>query len=735
MPALVNYSGDDEFYSGNSFPVDLGRLCSIGSHVDVYCPPRKRARIAAPFEHNKQPSIDVLPDECLYEIFKHMPAESKERSMSAFVSKHWLSLMTSIRKSEFCKEKVNPDSGDTDTIPCDSDDGFLTRCLEGKKATDLRLAAIAVGTSSRGGLGKLSIRGNNYIHGVTNLGLSAIARGCPSLKALSLWNVHGVSDDGLIEIAKECRFLEKLDLCQCPSITSKGLIAIAENCPNLSSLSVESCGKIGNEGLQAIGKLCTKLQIISMKDCPLVGDHGVSSLLSSACSSITKVKFQNLNITDFSLAVLGHYGKAITNLTICNLQNVSERGFWVMGNAQGLQKLVSLTVSSCRGVTDVSLGAIGTSCQNLKKMCLRKFCFLSDNGLITFAKSAKSLENLQLEECNRISQNGVVGILSNLKSLTLVKCMGLKETPLEISVPGPCNSLRSLCVRNCTAFGNTSLAFIGQLCPQLQHIELSNLCGVTDSGLLPLVENSEAGLVKVNLNGCLNVTDKTISALARLHGTTLESLNLDGCRMITDLSLMAVAENCMFISDLDLSKCGITDSGIAVLSRANQLNLRILSLSGCAYVSNKSRACGDVISSPNRRFIYTDHKKSAFGQITRVTSSFHLGFIALPEISTSWLFFLRYIGIFMAPPFFYKRSRSRKLVKLFLASILRDVIPFYCHVTKECCHQGRVIRFPQVYNITIRFIVTCDNVTYLLLSLSFWSVLQFMFYVLASDCI
>jgi EIN3-binding F-box protein len=483
--------------------------------------------------------------------------------------------MTSIRKAEFCNEKtVNPDS--------DESSGYLTRCLEGKKATDLRLAAISVGTSSRGGLKKLSIR--NSTRGVTNLGLSAIARGCPSLKALSLWNVPKVGDEGLIEIAKECRLLEKLDLCQCPSISNKGLISIAENCPNLNSLNIESCANIGNKGLQAIGKFCSKLQFISINNCPLVGDHGVTSLLSSA-SSITKVKLQGLNVTDFSLAVIGHYGKAITNLVLCGLQNVSEKGFWVMGNAQGLKKMVSLTISSCRGVTDVSLGAIGKGCMNLKQMCLRKCCFVSDSGLVAFAEAAKSLESLQLEECNRISQNGVIGALSNLKSLTLVKCMGIKETPLEIPVPGPCDSLRSLCVRNCPAFDNTSLAFIEKLCPQLQHIELSNLNGITDTGLLPLLESCEAGLVKVNLNGCLNVTDRVVSSLANLHGSTLEILNLDGCRKITDLSLMAMADKCMFLSDLDLSKCAVTDSGIAALS---QLNLQILSLSGCSEVSNKS---------------------------------------------------------------------------------------------------------------------------------------------------
>ncbi|KAK8543230.1 hypothetical protein V6N13_136241 [Hibiscus sabdariffa] len=602
MPALVNYSGDD-FCSGASFytnSTDLGRLCSISSQVDAYCSPSKRSRNSASisfgeseFEQNKQPSINVLPDECILEIFKRLPG-GQERSSCACVSKHWLTLLTSIRKGEYVSSKVVKENAgsildDVEMISSDEDGGHLTRCLEGKKATDVRLAAVAVGTSGRGGLGKLFIKGSSSSCGVTDFGLSAIARGCPSLKSLSLWNVDRVGNEGLSEIAKECHLLEKLDICRCPSVSNKGLIAIAQNCPNLTTLSIEYCPKIGNEGLQAIAKLCPKLRSITINDCPLVGDLGVSSLLSSASTVLSKVKLQGLNITDFSLAVIGHYGKSVTNLKLCGLNNVSEKGFWVMGNSLGLQKLVSLMITSCRGVTDESLEAMGKGFINLKHMCLRKCCFVSDNGLLAFAKSVGSLECLQLEQCDRVTQSGIFGVLSNcgLKSLTLVKCMGIKDISSEAPLLSPSSPLKSLFVRNCPGFGADSLAMVSKLCPRLQHLDLSGLCGITNAGLLPLLESCEAGLVKVNLSGCLNVTDEVVLALTRLHGETLELLNLDGCRKISDASLVAIADNCIFLSDLDVSRCSITDSGVVALSCAEQLNLQVLSLSGCSRVSNK----------------------------------------------------------------------------------------------------------------------------------------------------
>lgn len=609
MSKLIKFSGDDGFSSGGSIcsnPVDPSLFLSLGHHVDVYFPPRKRSRISAPLvftgdrlQKKKQPSIDVLPDECLFEIFRRLPG-GQERSTCASVSKRWLMLLSNIRGTELCSKKISQSlepKEKVDEVLTEADDqesesnGYLSRCLEGKKATDTRLAAIAVGTSNHGGLGKLLIRGSNSNRGVTDLGLRAISRGCPSLRVLSLWNVPSVGDEGLCEIANGCPLLEKLDLSQCPSISDKGLLAIAKCCPNLTDLALESCAKIGNEGLRAIGHCCANLNSISIKDCPLVGDQGITGLLSPAALSLTKIKLHGLNITDMSLAVIGHYGKAATDLVFSGLQNVSEKGFWVMANGHGLQKLKALTITSCRGVTDVGLEAIGKGCPNLKQFSLSKCFFLSDSGLVSFVRVAPSLESLQLDECLRVTQYGVFGVVVNaskLKALSLVNCFGIREIALGLPLPSVCKSLRSLTIQNCPGFGDASLASMGKLCPQLQNLDLSALNGITDAGLFPLLESCEDGLVKVNLTGCINLTDKVISSIALLHGGTLEVLNLDGCEKITDTSLMKIAENCLFLTDLDVSKCSITDNGLAFLARAKNLNLQILSLSCCSRVTDKS---------------------------------------------------------------------------------------------------------------------------------------------------
>ncbi|KAJ9551162.1 hypothetical protein OSB04_015207 [Centaurea solstitialis] len=591
MPTLVNYSVEDEHYMGGSLcSMDYSGLFSV---LDVFIRPSKRPRISDSYslfsgDQEMKPSIEVLPDECLYEIFRRL-SDSQSRCAAACVSSRWLTISSNIRNSEIVSEKVKIKNEQLNADEQEND-GYLSRSLDGKKATDTRLAAIAVGTSARGGLGKLSVRGSGK---VTAIGFSAIARGCPNLRALTLWNVPSIGDEALIAISKECRSLESLDLCHCPSVSDTGLASIAGNCPNLSSLTIESCKKIGNESLRAVARCCPNLQSVTIKDCPLIGDQGVATLFSSGSSLVlSKVKLQSLDITDFSLAVIGRYGMSITNLSLTGLRNVSPKGFWAMGNANGLRSLVHLTITACYGITDLSLEAIGNGCGSLKHMVLKKCCFVSDNGLVSFAESARFLEILHLEECNRISQRGILGTLSKrnskLKSFSIVKCMGIKDQEHEVVAISECRSLRSLTIKNCTGFGNGNLALVGKLCPNLHNLDLSGLYGITDSGLFELLTTCTPGLVKVNLSACVNLTDKVVVDLVKIHGGSLEVLNLDGCGKIGDESLSTIAENCFLLNDLDVSKCEITDFGVSCLSRGQLMGLRVFSLSGCSKVSNAS---------------------------------------------------------------------------------------------------------------------------------------------------
>ncbi|WMV33255.1 hypothetical protein MTR67_026640 [Solanum verrucosum] len=223
------------------------------------------------FDQRNHPSIEILLTKCLFEVFKRLPS-GQERSACACVSKRSLMLLSSIRNDEIAES--NGIEGE----------GYLVRSIFGREATDFRLIAIVVGATNRGGLAKLSIRGNNPCCGVTDVGLEAIARGFPTLRDLTLWNVSFVGDKGLFEISLGYHMLEKLDLFQCPTITGKSLLDIAKNCRAMTTLTIDSCSNIGNDSLKVVGQYCLNLKIVVLIICPLIGDHGIAVLFYLACN-------------------------------------------------------------------------------------------------------------------------------------------------------------------------------------------------------------------------------------------------------------------------------------------------------------------------------------------------------------------------------------------------------------------------------------------------------------------
>ncbi|KAK4718300.1 hypothetical protein R3W88_016638 [Solanum pinnatisectum] len=484
-------------------------LLSRGKNRNVNFPPRKRICVtnaSENFEQRNHPSIEILLDECLFE----------------------LTLLSSIRKDKIAESN------------CIEGEGYIVRSLVSREATYVKLAAIAVGAVNYGGLAKLSIRGDNPCHGVSDGGLNSIARCCPTLRDLSLSNVSLVGDESLSEITHGY-----------------------------------SCSKIGNKSPKVVGQYYPNLKLIVLKNCPLIGDRRIEDLFYSAGHILTEVELQTLHISDISLKIISQHRTALTSLAVGELRRVIVRDLWVMGIGQCLHKRKALSISACNRVNDLGLHVIYKDCPNLKLFSL------------------VSLHNLQLEECHLITQAGFFGILLNcgkkLKTLSLVKCLGVNDSINAVPSKAPCcNLVVSLTIRNCPRIGNATIVVIGRLCHKLTQIELSGLLCITDEGLFPLVKNSATNLVVVNLSGCVNITDISVSAIVKLNGRSLKFLLVDGYRHITDATLVEIWNSCWKFNVLDVSKCGIINSIIKTLSSAIQLHLQILLLASFLLVSDNS---------------------------------------------------------------------------------------------------------------------------------------------------
>lgn len=83
------------------------------------------------------------------------------------------------------------------------------------------------------------------------------------------------------------------------------------------------------------------------------------------------------------------------------------------------------------------------------------------------------------------------------------------------------------------------------VCTRVERLTLTNCRGLTDSGLIALVENSNS-LLALDISNDKNITERSINAIAE-HCKRLQGLNISGCENISNESMIALAHSCKFI--------------------------------------------------------------------------------------------------------------------------------------------------------------------------------------------
>ncbi|KAF3782103.1 EIN3-binding F-box protein 2 [Nymphaea thermarum] len=555
---------------------------------------RKKTRGLPREGSDRENPFNRLPDECIAEIFSYNP-DPTDRWLCAAVCKKFLLLQAHMKISDFkVKESANQ-SGAGDR---------MKRCLEGSKAMDTRLAAMAVCKWAKGIVGDLSIRGDFLVrkgtsystrmpHGVTDCGLDIVGSGFPCLKSLALWGCLYITNKGLVCVSRGCALLEKLDLCECPLITDEGMVAVARGLRKLTTLSVESCRNIGNSSLKAFGAYTPTLHSITVKGCRLVGDEGVFAILAGL-PNLKRLKLAQLRANLRAVLVLVRHCRALASLSLegYSFDAAAQNASGAKEENEGVAFLDSPDLRSL-----ARFRPVGMECSNLKSVSISGSWALNDEGLVAIGRGVGALEKFALEACHRVSFSGLVEFLSgyakNLKSLSLTRCNAIVETSRSwagLNSPPSCNKLETLMVECCVLLGDAFLGWIGSVCSNLREVEFIGLEEVSDGGLASLLMMGSGlevrPIERVTLNGCTGITDSSISEICRCFGPQLKSLSLGDCPRLSGHCLRVIAFYCTELRDLDVSGGTITDADLAHLHK--MLWLTTLNLRNCPGLSQKA---------------------------------------------------------------------------------------------------------------------------------------------------
>lgn len=83
------------------------------------------------------------------------------------------------------------------------------------------------------------------------------------------------------------------------------------------------------------------------------------------------------------------------------------------------------------------------------------------------------------------------------------------------------------------------------VCTRIERLTLTNCRGLTDAGIIGLVENN-TNLLALDVSNDKNITDHSIDTIAH-HCKRLQGLNISGCDQVSNDSLATLAKSCRYI--------------------------------------------------------------------------------------------------------------------------------------------------------------------------------------------
>jgi len=374
-----------------------------------------------------------------------------------------------------------------------------------------------------------------------------------SLRALL---VAGVGmGDGVARAAAACPGLRLLCMAAA-SLTDEGVAAVAYGCPQLQQLRLPYCRQVTSFALQqfrlrprAGAQPLGQLEALDLTRCLAVGDDGVLALLT-LCPPLASVNLSSCeDVTDAAVVALA---------------------------AHSARSLEQLNVSKCTRLSDDALLAVASSCARLQELRLYNCPGITDAAVQQLGRAGGTLRVLDASSCERVSDEGLVGMAANCPHLHTL-CLEESAVTDEglLAVFGHCRKLATVKLAYCANITDVAVARLAQLSPGLQVLDLSHSNQVSMRSIRRVLALCPQ-LRELNLRGYNHVSTRGIAHSA------LAVLNLSWCKNLEDAALAEIAAGCPSLAQLDLAWCDrVTRKGVLLLAR-ECLSLRQLNVNGCS---------------------------------------------------------------------------------------------------------------------------------------------------------
>ncbi|CAL1372890.1 unnamed protein product [Linum trigynum] len=249
-----------------------------------------------------------------------------------------------------------------------------------------------------------------YFRRVNDLGLLMMADKCANLESISLGGFCRVTDSGFKTILHSCSRLYKLKVCHGTHLTDLVFHDISATSLSLTHVSLRWCYLLTSH---AIGNLVSNMQlkVLDLRECKSLGDEALKSI--GTLPELKALRLDGMDISDFGLSSL---------------------------RERVIKSLTSLSLRGCKRLTDRAITVLfkDTSNLELQELDLSNIPSLSDEGILSLARSRVPVSELRIRQCPLIGDASIMALASMqvdddqrhgncLRLLDLYNCGGITQ--------------------------------------------------------------------------------------------------------------------------------------------------------------------------------------------------------------------------------------------------------------------------------------------------------------------
>ncbi|XP_078275836.1 F-box and leucine-rich repeat protein 13 [Rhinoraja longicauda] len=282
-------------------------------------------------------------------------------------------------------------------------------------------------------------------------------------------------------------------------------------------------------------------------------------VITQTSSLWSKINFYPVKkqIKDDDVAnILRSYRSSVIHLSLRECNNIGRATF---KGITGCQNLQDLNLSECEKVTDEFVSTILENCKSLMYLNI-SYTSIGDATLRSLSKFGLNLQYLSLAYAKQYTNKGL-NYLATGKG---------------------CHRLVYLDISGCTEISVRGFKSLGIGCNEIEHLVINDMATLTTSCITAMVWYY-SNLTTVSLIASPHISDSAVKAL--IHGNKLTIFKTEGNKRLTDAIFKMFGTSCPNLNHIYVSDCPkITDSSLKFISPLK--NIVVLNISDCISITD-----------------------------------------------------------------------------------------------------------------------------------------------------